>query len=288
VNASGWDHTLEEKPGKYFALRLGFRIIKGIRQEEIAKLLSARVRPFATLDDVRNTGIGNATLEKLADADCFRSLKYDRRAALWEVSTKDKPEALFAGQLAPDAIGEHVSLTVMQESEHVVQDYATTSLSLRRHPVSFVRDKLAQFDIIPAADLANLPDGSYIKVAGLVLVRQRPGTAGGVLFMTIEDETGVANLVIFETLFEQYRKAILQSRLIMVQGKLQKQGDVIHVIVMACYDYSKLLRKLLPGSQTSAEQSSSMQLCLPLGKNKPSQVRQRGDEISFPGARDFR
>jgi error-prone DNA polymerase len=288
VNASGWDHTLEEKSGKYFALRLGFRIIKGIRQEEIAKLLSARVRPFATLDDVRNTGIGNATLEKLADADCFRSLKYDRRAALWEVSTKDKPEALFAGQLAPDAIGEHVSLTVMQESEHVVQDYATTSLSLRRHPVGFVRDKLAQFDIIPAADLANLPDGSYIKVAGLVLVRQRPGTAGGVLFMTIEDETGVANLVIFETLFEQYRKAILQSRLIMVQGKLQKQGDVIHVIVMACYDYSKLLRKLLPGSQTSAEQSSSMQLCLPLGKNKPSQVRQRGDEISFPGARDFR
>jgi error-prone DNA polymerase len=134
----------------------------------------------------------------------------------------------------------------MRLSEHVVQDYAATSLSLKAHPVSFVREKLDLLKICTTKQLSALKDGTLVKVAGLVLVRQRPGTASGICFMTIEDETGVANLVIFEKLFEQYRKEVIQSRLIMVEGKLQVEGEVIHVIVQRCYDLSKLLRTLTP------------------------------------------
>ena len=119
----------------------------------------------------------------------------DRRQALWEVSTKDRPVALFSGQPAADAKGENISLPVMTASEHVVHDYAATSLSLKAHPVSFVREKLDQLHIMSTKQLPALKDGDFVKVAGLVLVRQRPGTAGGICFMTIEDETGFANLV---------------------------------------------------------------------------------------------
>ena len=132
----------------------------------------------------------------------------------------------------------------MTISQHVVQDYVAQSLSLKAHPVIFVREKLQQLHIVSCSELHSFNNGDPIKVAGLVLVRQRPGTAKGVCFITIEDETGVANLVVFPTLFEKYRKAIVQSRLLMVEGKLQREGDVIHVIAEACYDLSKLLRSL--------------------------------------------
>src|SRR5207237_8625403 len=127
-----------------------------------------------------------------------------------------------------------------------VHDYAATSLSIKAHPVSFIREKLEQLRIVSTKNLSLGKDGDFVKVAGLVLVRQRPGTAGGICFMTIEDETGFANVVIFESLFEKFRKEILQSRLIMVEGKLQIEGEVIHVIVKRCYDFSKLLRQLTP------------------------------------------
>jgi error-prone DNA polymerase len=132
----------------------------------------------------------------------------------------------------------------MTESEHVVQDFAALSLSLKAHPVSFVREKLEQLHIIRTADLAKGKNAEKVKVAGLVLVRQRPGTAKGVCFMTIEDETGTANLVVFPDLFDKYQKEILQSRLIMVEGKLQVEGEVIHVIVSRCHNISKFLRHL--------------------------------------------
>ncbi len=132
----------------------------------------------------------------------------------------------------------------MSTAEHVVHDYSATSLSLKAHPVSFIREKLDQLHIISTNKLATGKDGDLVKVAGLVLVRQRPGTAKGICFMTIEDETGFANLVIWESLFEKFRKEILQSKLIMVEGQLQIEGEVIHVIVKRCYNFSKLLRNL--------------------------------------------
>jgi error-prone DNA polymerase len=226
------------------ALRLGFRLIKGLREDDIRLLLAGRTVPYKCINDLRDAGLSDAALERLADADAFRSLGLDRRQALWEVCTKDRPQALFAGQAAPDAVGENVTLPLLRLSEHVVQDYATTALSLKAHPVSFVRPQLEQLRVLCTKNLARLQNGQPVKVAGLVLVRQRPGTAKGVCFMTIEDETGFANLVLFPNVMEQYRKAIIGARLFLAEGTVQKEGEVIHVIVNAGYDLSKLLRKL--------------------------------------------
>lgn len=244
VNYSEWDNQLEERTGKYHVLRLGFRQIKGIREEEMKILVKARKKRYTSIHEIRETGLSDATLEKLADADAFRSMNHDRRQALWEVTTRDNPMALFAGQPSKDSAEEKISLPEMELSEHVVQDYATMSLSLKAHPVSFVRDDLDQLRVLSAAALANAKDGDTVKVAGLILVRQRPGTASGICFITLEDETGTANLVVFQKLFDKYRKEIIQSRLLMVEGKLQKEGEVVHVIVRRCYNYSKLLGKL--------------------------------------------
>jgi error-prone DNA polymerase len=246
INYSNWDHQLEEQDGNYKTLRLGFRQVKGIRAEDIEILVANRKRFYNCIDELRTIGLSDTTLERLADADAFRSIDLDRRQALWEVSTKDHSQAIFANQQAPDAIGEDVRLPQLQLSEHVVQDYATTSLSLKAHPVSFLRSQLEQLHITATKDLGTLKNGQPVKVAGLVLVRQRPGTAKGVWFMTIEDETGCANLVIFPNIEETYRKALLSSRLFMAEGTLQIEGEVIHVIVNAGYDLSKLLRKLTP------------------------------------------
>ena len=252
INRSGWDNTLEATPRspaapfdkKYNALRLGFRQVKGLREEDIKRLVAGRTRNYASVNELRDIGLSDATLEKLADADAFRSIGLDRRQALWEISTTDRPVALFKGQQSPDAKGENVSLPVMTMPEHVVQDYAALALSVKGHPVSFLREKLKQLHIVSTNDLNGLQNGDSVKVAGLVLVRQRPGTAKGVVFITIEDETGTANLVVFSNIIEHYRRAILHSRLMMVEGKLQVEGEVVHVIVESCYDFSKMLRQL--------------------------------------------
>ena len=250
VNYSDWDNKLEELSGKYCVLRLGFRQVKGLRQEDVALLMEARKEKlFSTIDELRRIGLSDSTLEKLADADTFRSIDLDRREALWEVTTKDYPEALFSGQRSYDSYNEKIVLPEMGLSEHVVHDYATTSLSIKAHPLSFIREELNRLHILSSADLANSKDGDTVKVAGLILVRQRPGTASGICFITIEDETGTSNLVVFQKLFDQYRKEIIQSRLLMVEGKLQIEGEVVHVIVKRCYDFSKLLRGLIPASE---------------------------------------
>jgi len=172
-----------------------------------------------------------------------------------------------------------------------VHDYASTSLSLKAHPVSFVREKLTQLHILSTKDLQSGKDGAFVKVAGLVLVRQRPGTAGGICFMTIEDEFGFSNLVIFQSLFDKFRKEILQSKLIMVEGKLQIEGEVIHVIVRKCYDLSKLLRHLTPSNNKTPDVQTLAfpdETSIPPGLNKKIQVRERVNENVIPGARNFR
>ncbi len=241
INMSVWDNLLEEKHGKYFVLRLGFRQVKGLREDDMKLIIQNRKVKYGCINELRAIGLPEAALEKLADADAFRSIGLDRRQALWEISAKDRPAGLFAGRPEKE---EKVKLPLMSMPEHVVHDYATTSLSLKAHPVSFVREKLSALHITSNNQLAGLKNGDQLKVAGLVLVKQRPGTASGVCFMTIEDETGVANLVIFQQVFDRYRKAILQSRLIMAEGKLQIEGEVIHIIVTACYDISRLLSQL--------------------------------------------
>jgi len=245
INYSAWDNLLEEKSGKYHALRLGFRQIKGIREEDIEALTTKRNQGYKHPHELMDAGVNLSTLERLADADAFGSMGLDRRQALWEVSAMaDRPIALFENQPSESTLEIQAALPLMSKGEHVIQDYASTSLSLKAHPVSFVREQLTLLRVIPTKDLSGLKDGQTIKVAGLVLVRQRPGTAKGVCFITIEDETGFTNLVVFENLFEKFRKEIIQSRLLMVEGKLQIEGEVIHIIVKRCFDLTGMLRTM--------------------------------------------
>ncbi|WP_316836870.1 error-prone DNA polymerase [Pedobacter nutrimenti] len=251
INFSTWDNLLEEKSGEYCAIRLGFRQIKGIREEDIEVLVNCRGKGFQTITGLMDAGLTITLLERLADADAFRSIGLDRRKALWEVSAlQDRPTEIFKGQPSESVLETQVELPLMTPGEHVVQDYATVGLSLKAHPVSFVRPQLEMLRILSTHATNNdAQNGQLVKVAGLVLVRQRPGTAEGVCFITIEDETGFSNLVVFEKLFEKYRKEILHSKLLMVEGRLQREGLVAHVIVSKCVDLTKLLGRLVQREQ---------------------------------------
>ncbi|MEX6687007.1 error-prone DNA polymerase [Danxiaibacter flavus] len=245
INCSHWNNTLEEHTGKYCALRLGFRQVKGLREEDMQLLVSKRNTSFATVHALRDAGVSEAALERLADADAFRSIGLDRRRALWEVAAlSDRPQGIFTGQPSESASEAKADLPEMSPSEHVIQDYSSMALSLKAHPVKFVRRKLFEARVLATRELALWPDGTLVRVAGLVLVRQRPGTASGICFITIEDETGSANLVVFQNLFERFRSEILQSRLLMVEGRLQREGEVTHVIVQHCYNMNALLANL--------------------------------------------
>ncbi|MBS1524945.1 MAG: error-prone DNA polymerase [Bacteroidetes bacterium] len=247
VNYSFWDNTLEEKDGQYCAVRLGFRQVKGLSEQDMQVLIERRGAGYTSISQLSDAGIPQSAIEKLADADAYRSLQLDRREALWEVpALSDKPIGLFTGQPSESAHEVQISLPFMSQAEHVVQDYASIGLSLKAHPVSFVREKLDMLRVLETGKLPELKDGDPVKVAGLVTVRQRPGTAKGVLFITIEDETGFANLVVWADKFDQYRKEILQTRLLMVDGKVQIEGKVIHVVVNKCFNLSGMLRGLIP------------------------------------------
>jgi error-prone DNA polymerase len=294
INYSTWDNLLEEKSGKHYAIRLGFRQIKGIRQDDMEMLVDRRGKGYKAITALRDAGISIATLERLADADAFCSIGLDRRKALWEVSAlQDMPEEIFKGQPSESLLETQVSLPLMSQGEHVVQDYNTVGLSLKAHPVSFIRPQLEMLRILSTHQINNVvTDGQLVKVAGLVLVRQRPGTAGGVCFITIEDETGFTNLVVFEKLFEKYRKEILHARLLMVEGRLQREGLVVHVIVSKCIDLTKMLGKLVQREQDDLPVLTSLkadQRDAPYpAQNKRAQVRQDVAKDAFHGGRNFK
>ncbi len=294
INHSYWDNILEEKVNNYCALRLGFRQIKGIRQEDITILVDARTKLFTSINELLGAGVSIAALERLADADAFRSVGFDRRQALWEITAlHDNPVAIFKGQQSESKSENNVKLPQLSLSEHVLHGYAVTSLSVKAHPVSFIREQLSMCNVIPTGDLIKGNDSDIVRVAGLILVRQRPGTAGGICFITIEDETGNANLVVFKNLFENiYRKEILQSKLLMVEGKLQKEGEVIHVIVQHCENWSKLLRKLTSKNKDEV----SLSILSPRDENDGTRFSDKHNtyggwikqEKLFPEARNFK
>ncbi|TDX01886.1 error-prone DNA polymerase [Dinghuibacter silviterrae] len=247
VNHSVWDYTLVDPSGRFCSVRMGFRQVGGISEEDVLLLIARRIRPYVSVESLQDAGVPLSVLERLADADAFRSLGLDRRQALWEVSAlKDRPMGLFQGQPSDSLFETGIKLPSMRLSEHVLQDYATTSLSLKAHPVSFVRGNLHLLGVMVAGSLARCSNGERVRVSGLVLVRQRPGTASGVCFITLEDETGTVNLVVWAKLFEQYRKEILSSRLLMAEGHLQIEREVIHVIVQRVYNLNGLLGELTP------------------------------------------
>jgi len=251
VNLSYWDNTLEEKSGKYCAIRLGFRQVKGLQEEDLKMLVANRGGGYRTVQSVMDAGLTQAVLERLADADAFRSMGLDRRQALWQVAAlADRPNGMYEGQLPEAQREQDIELPAMSLPEHVLQDYGATGLSVKAHPVGFVREKLTMLNNVRTADLLHSADGTEVKVSGLVLVRQRPGTASGICFITIEDESGTANLVVFKKMFDKYRKEIVRARLLMVEGKVQKEGEVIHVVVKRCHDVSVLLGQMVERAPT--------------------------------------
>ncbi len=246
------------------ALRLGFRQIKGFGQDAADRLVAARDETggagYRTVRELwRRSGLKAATLERLAGADAFRSIGLDRRDALWAVRglgpAGAAPLPLFAhaeaaapaGANAPPAeVADEpaVRLPAMALGEHVIEDYATLRLSLKAHPCALLRNELAALRVTPAARLARLPNDRRLTVAGLVLVRQRPGTAKGVIFATLEDETGTANCIVWPDVFARYRRVVLTAQLLGVTGRLQREGMVIHVIADQLVDLSRYLALL--------------------------------------------
>jgi error-prone DNA polymerase len=253
INHSLWDNTLEGEIGKPHDLRLGLRQIKGFSMEEAAVLTQGRQSAYASITGMMDVGLSLTALEKLADADAFTSLGIDRRQALWEITAlADRPIALFEGQPSESIVEGQIELPLLTKSQHVVADYARTSLSIKAHPVSFLRGKLDLLHVVPTAKLGLIKNNILVKICGLITVRQRPGTSKGVLFITIEDDTGFANIVVWSTVFEKYRKEILRAKLLMVAGKIQVEGEVIHVIAERCFDMSGLLKDLTTDGDNAA------------------------------------
>jgi error-prone DNA polymerase len=317
VNFSDWDCTLEpnapspaceEVLDGGFAVRLGFRLIHGLSEQELKKLIAARGNGFSSIERLAATAdISRFTIERLAEADAFRSIPHDpakwepvrrqdhapniesgarsdakpvstfadpapgldRRAALWGARRLDtigirrpKDGSRFGGSkpgetlplltphLGDDFFPEpHVALPAMPLCEHVVEDYVTTGLSLKQHPVQFFREHLAALGAIRNAQLRDdtLLQDSTVTVAGLVLVRQRPGTSKGVVFMTLEDETDIANIIVWPKVFARNRRTVMTSRFLAVRGRLQRAGLVIHVVAESFIDLSAQLPWLRDG-----------------------------------------
>jgi len=226
-------------------LRLGLRLVQGLSEVQAQAVEKARARgPFRSLEDfARRTRLPRAALEQLAAADAFGSLELSRRSALWQALGQDpKPDAhplLAKIEPEPDRAA---ALPVMSEAAEVAADYQAAGLTLRSHPVSFFRQELDALGVARAAHLATLPKNRPVQVAGLVLVRQRPGTAKGITFVTLEDETGVANLIIRPEVWQRYYRAARTAAALLAEGPLQREGQVIHVLVRRLEDLSSRLR----------------------------------------------
>ncbi|WP_299809481.1 error-prone DNA polymerase [uncultured Roseibium sp.] len=242
VNTSSWDCTLERRGDGALALRLGFRQIKGLREEDASWIVAARGNGYPDPESLwLRTGVAPATLERLAEADAFAGMGLSRRAALWQVKTirSPKPLPLFNDPIDGEAIFEpQVTLPAMHLGQEVVEDYLSTRLTLRAHPMELLRPHIAQ--LTPHDRLAVLSprEARRVSVCGLVITRQRPGTASGVIFLTLEDETGVSNVVVWPKIYEKYRPTVLGGRLVKVTGRLEREGQVVHLIADTIEDRS--------------------------------------------------
>jgi error-prone DNA polymerase len=280
VNCSDWDCTLEPisasaSTGEIrHAVRLGFRLIGGLSEPELKTLVAARGNGFSSIERLAAVaGVSRFTIERLAEADAFRSLGLDRRAALWAARRLDTlgigpPRGGKTGAGLPlltPHLGEEffpepkVALPAMPLCEHVVEDYVTTGLSLKDHPVRFFRERLLALGAIHNAQLRDeaLSQDVMVTVAGLVLVRQRPGTSKGVVFMTLEDETDIANVIVWPKVFERNRRTVMTSRFLAVRGRLQRAGLVIHVVAESFIDLSAQLPWLRDGDLFSPKFSGN-------------------------------
>ncbi|WP_267389300.1 error-prone DNA polymerase [Sphingomonas sp. GC_Shp_3] len=253
INASRWDCTLEPTGGRYLAVRLGLRQVRGLSNADGAAIVGARSTTlFDSVEDVwRRSGVQCAAIEKLADADAFHAFGADRRQGLWKVrGLGEAPLPLFAAAdraaetISAEGIEPVVALRPLTDGRKVIEDYRALQLSLRAHPLTFVRDDLTRRGVTRCADLATIRDGRHVEVAGIILVRQKPGSAKGVLFITIEDETGIANGILWPDRFERQRRTVMSASMIGMKGRVQKEGEVIHVICDRIIDHGDLLHRV--------------------------------------------
>ncbi|MBW9115686.1 error-prone DNA polymerase [Rhizobium cauense] len=283
INQSRWDCTLERiGTTDRHAVRLGMRLVRGLAVADAARIVTARMNaPFESVDDVwRRSDVPTEALVQLSQADAFLpALGHQRRDAIWAIKAlRDEPLPLFAAASNREAraIAEQqepeVSLRQMTDGHNVVQDYSHVGLTLRDHPISFLRKDLCERRIVSCHEAMNARDGRWLMTAGLVLVRQKPGSAKGVLFMTIEDETGPANIVVWPSLFERSRRVVLGASMMAINGRIQREGDVVHLVAQQVFDLSEDLSSL-------ADRDTEFRL--PTG---------RGDEFAHgsPGAMDSR
>ena len=247
IKASRWDCTLEAEGKGLLPVRLGMRMVRGLSNDHAAKILAARqAGPFIGIEDVwLRSGVPVSALEKLADADAFAGFGLDRRQALWQMrGLGAAPLPLFAAADAREEGREpEVVLAPLGEGREVVEDYRTVQLSLRAHPLSFLRPELDRMRITRCGDLARAKDGSRVEIAGIVLIRQRPGK-GNVMFVTLEDESGIANAIVWMRVFEANRRVLMSAPMIGIKGLVQREGQVIHVISDRVQDYTRLLRSV--------------------------------------------
>jgi error-prone DNA polymerase len=265
INHSDWDCTLEEAPfdpsgiaerhaemrgviQSCHAVRLGLREVKGVAEEDMKLLVARRGDGYDSVRDAwLRTGLSAQTLEHLAAADIFRSLGLDRREALWAVRALDRKSAAERLPLfdRPQArlreLEPEMRLPTMPIGQHVIHDYQSLGFSLKAHPIAFMRSRLAAAGVTPNPALEKMPQGRRISVAGLVLVRQRPGSAKGVIFMTLEDESAIANVIVWPKTFERYRPLVLGARFVRVTGKLQSESGVIHIVAERIEDLTSWL-----------------------------------------------
>ena len=248
VQHSHWHCTLERREEGQPALRLGLRLVKGLPQAAAERIVIARQQAQLTSMQalVERAQLDRRTLNALAAAGAFASLSGDRHQAVWAVSGVEAPLPLLPEVEIPEATP---LLRAPTEGQDIAADYRSLGLSLGRHPLAILRDRLQRERVLTAAELKTMPTGVTVRAAGLVVTRQRPGSASGVTFVTLEDETGSVNLIVWRDVAEQQRRALLGSRLMQVTGTLQHQGDVMHVIALRMTDRSRLLGKLVTSSR---------------------------------------
>ncbi|WP_395944763.1 error-prone DNA polymerase [Brevundimonas sp.] len=292
VNHSLWDNSLEPTArGKTFpALRLGMRQIDGFKQTWAERIVEARETPFTDVEEMaRRTGLEAAAMRKLADADAFRSLGLDRREGLWAVRRlpDDHPLPLFqAAQARELGVEPAANLPLMPLKEHIATDYQTTRLSLKGHPMQILRPVFDAERVLSAEAVEARKHGALVKTAGVVLVRQRPGT-GNAIFVTLEDETGVVNILLWARLFETFRREVMAARLMEVEGTVEKSVEgVLHVMARRVIDRSAELGRLSEDYDLEVELSRADAVKYPQGPRSPTGRHPRDVRI-LPGSRDF-
>ena len=254
VCVSVWDCTLERMEDGQPALRLGLRLVKSLSRNGADRLIEARLQqPFTSVQDLAaRAALDRGDLEALAAAGAFVSLSGNRHLAFWEVAGTERPLPLETALVDAPHEGVHEPTPLLRtptEGERIVADYASIGLTLGRHPLALLRESLQSKQLLSARELDGLPHGRPVRTAGIVLMRQRPGSASGVTFLTLEDETGQVNIIVWERIGEEYRLPLVESRLLEVHGQLQRQDGVMHVVARRLIDRSPLLGELITRSR---------------------------------------